>query len=31
MSDGCAVLVQGNQGKGRIMGAELVWLDTAEG
>ena len=31
VSDGCAVLVQGNQGEGRIMGAELVWLDTAEG
>ena len=27
--DGCAVLVQGNHGKGRIMGADLVWLDES--
>ena len=25
--DGCAILVQGNHGKGRIMGADLVWLN----
>ena len=25
--DGCAVLVQENRGKGRIMGGDLVWLD----
>ena len=30
MGDGCAVLVQGNFGKGRIIGADLVWLDEAE-
>ena len=29
MGDGCAVLVQGNQGKGRIHGADLVWLDES--
>ena len=27
--DGCAVLVQENHGKGRIMGADLVWLDES--
>ena len=29
MGDGCAVLVQGNGGKGRIMGADLVWHDES--
>ena len=28
--EGCAILVQGNYGKGRIIGADLVWLDGAE-
>ena len=27
--DGCAVLVQENRGKGRIMGGDLVWLDRS--
>ena len=27
--EGCAVLVQGHHGKGRIMGADLVWLDES--
>ena len=27
--DGCAVLVQENRGKGRIMGADLVWLQES--
>ena len=27
--DGCAVLVQENRGKGRIMGGDLVWLDLS--
>ncbi len=29
MGDGCAVLVQENRGKGRIMGADIVWLDES--
>ena len=29
MGDGCAVLVQENLGKGRIMGGDLVWLDAS--
>ena len=29
MGEGCAVLVQGNRGKGRILGADLVWLDES--
>ena len=29
MGDGCAVLVQGNRGKGRILGADIVWLDES--
>ena len=29
MGDGCAVLVQENRGKGRIMGGDLVWLDES--
>ena len=29
VGDGCAVLVQGSQGKGRIMGADMVWLDES--
>ncbi|MDE0390824.1 MAG: DUF1223 domain-containing protein [Rhodospirillales bacterium] len=29
MGDGCAVLVQENHGKGRIMGADLVWLQES--
>ena len=27
--DGCAVLVQEKHGKGRIMGADLVWLEES--
>ena len=27
--DGCAVLVQENRGKGRVMGADIVWLDES--
>ena len=27
--DGCAVLVQENRGKGRIMGGDLVWLEQS--
>ena len=26
MGDGCAILVQENRGKGRIMGGDMVWL-----
>ena len=29
MGDGCAVLVQENRGKGRVMGGDLVWLDES--
>ena len=29
MGEGCAVLVQGNRGKGRIMGADIVWMDES--
>ena len=29
MGDGCAVLVQANRGKGRILGADIVWLDES--
>ena len=29
MGDGCAVLVQGSHGNGRIMGADIVWLDES--
>ena len=29
MGDGCAVLVQGSHGNGRIMGADMVWLDES--
>ena len=29
IGDGCAVLVQGNHGKGRIMGADMIWLDES--
>ena len=29
MGDGCAVLVQENRGKGRVMGADIVWLDES--
>ena len=29
IGDGCAVLVQGNRGKGPILGADIVWLDES--
>ena len=29
MGDGCAILVQENRGKGRIMGGDMVWLDES--
>ena len=29
MGEGCAVLVQGNRGKGRIMGADILWMDES--
>ena len=29
IGEGCAVLIQENRGKGRIMGADLVWLDES--
>ena len=29
MGDGCAVLVQANRGRGRILGADIVWLDES--
>ena len=29
MGDGCAVLVQGGHGKGRILGGDLLWLDQS--
>ena len=29
MGDGCAILVQENRGKGRIMGGDMVWLEES--